>query len=65
MNDFGATNADTGAGFGNLGGATDAIAAPSLSDFKASNIVSGSKDFLDSNSFSTLITQLDSGSLLT
>jgi len=52
MNDFGAANADTGAGFGNLGGATtDAIAAPSLSDFKASNIVGGSKDFLDSNSY--------------
>ena len=52
MNDFGAANADTGAGFGNLGGAIpDAVPAPSLSDFKASNIVDGSKSFLDSNSY--------------
>ena len=54
MNDFGATNADpgAGAGFGNLGGAIpDAVPAPSLSDFKASNIVDGSKSFLDSNSY--------------
>jgi hypothetical protein len=35
-----------------LGGATtDAIAAPSLSDFKAPDVVGGSKDFLDSNSY--------------
>ena len=47
MTDFDAGNADTGAGFGNLGGAIpDAIAAPSLSDFKASNIVDNSSPYL-------------------
>jgi len=56
MNDFG-LGADTGAGagaggFGNFGGvAPAAVPAPSLTDFKAPEIVGGSKSFLDSNSY--------------
>lgn len=56
MTDFGTgagagagAGGDTGAGFGAMlpGG----VAAPSLPDFKSQDIVSGSKSFLDSNSY--------------
>ena len=50
MTDFGTgAGGDTGAGFSSMlpGG----VAAPSLPDFKAQDIVGGTKSFLDSNSY--------------
>ena len=44
---------DTGTKFGNFGNVDlpNAVPAPSLNDFKAPDVVSGSKSFLDSNSY--------------
>jgi len=46
---FGAGGFGTGAG--GFGAGPNAIPTPSLSEFKAQNIVGGTKDFLDSNSY--------------
>lgn len=57
MNNFGldagpGPGAGAGTGFGNLGaGIPDAVPAPSFTDFKAADVVGGSKSFLDSNSY--------------
>jgi len=62
-NDFGGTGAGDGFGAGGFGGAgagagaggfgagPNTMPAPSLNEFKAQNIVGGTKDFLDSNSY--------------
>jgi len=59
MNNFGPyagtgfdADAGAGGGFGNLGGGIPgAVPAPTLNDFKAADVVDGSKSFLDSNSY--------------